>query len=80
MSKILDTIMNEVYYYGGLPLKLGDIIQDMDKTAKQIDKHNWFKIREAGLLGLMQYHHFKPLIGVKPLSLTEFQQILGREE
>ena len=75
----IDKVLNEVYYYGGLPLRLGDIIADMDEKAKELDKEHWFNIREAGLSGLMSFNKFTPLNDVEPLTLSEFHNITGFE-
>jgi len=72
-----DIVFNEVYSYGGFPMRLGDIITDMDTTAKQLDKKNWFRIREAGLSGLMQRHKYQPLTDTEPISLEQFYQLTG---
>ena len=73
--RAIDEVLNEVYLYGGFPLRLGDIITDMDKTAKQLDKNNWFSIREAGLAGLMRFNRWHPLEGAEPISLERFYEI-----
>lgn len=61
--------MNEVYMYGGLPLRYADIVRDLDKQSG-----GNIKLREAYLRGGLKH----PLIGVKPISLKEFQDITNK--
>ena len=75
-QRLADKVFNEVYSYGGFPMRLGDIITHLDEVAKSLDKNNWFAIREAGLQGLMFHHNYKPLTNVEPISMAEFRQII----
>ncbi len=74
---LLDKHMNQVIWYGGLPIRRGDMIKDLDEVAKSWDSKNWFKIREAGLLGNYQFNekHGYPPEGTTPLTLNEFKLI-----
>lgn len=74
----MDRIMNQVTLYGGIPVRYGTMIQDMDNKAKEADPKNWFKIREAGLMGHDQaerLHPYKFPDDVEPLTLKEFETL-----
>ena len=71
--------MNQPVYYGGFILRRGDVIRHLDEVAKTWDKKNWFRLREAGLLGNYQYNemHGYPPTHTIPISLVEFKRIIG---
>ena len=78
----MDKHMSQVVWFGGLPIRRGDMITYMDEVAKSQDKDNWFRIREAGVLGNYQFNeqHGYPPEGTTPLSLAEFRRIVDGEE
>lgn len=77
---ILDEHMNQVIYAGGLPIRRGDYIKCLDEICKSQDPKNWFRLREASMLGNYQFNekHGYPPEGTIPLTLTEFKNIVER--
>ncbi len=76
--RAIDTYMNEVIYYGRLPLRRGDVITDLDKVARSTGQKNWLSIRDAGLMGNQFYNDRHPVPeGTEPITLAEFYAILG---
>lgn len=77
-QNLVDKYFNEVVRYGGLPLRRGDVITDLDMVAKSTGQRNWLSIRDAGLMGLDFYNERHPLPpNTEPITLKRFYEILG---
>jgi hypothetical protein len=73
---ITDRVMNRVTLYGGVPVRYGDMVQDMDRKAKEYDSVNWMQVRDAGLAGHDRYEITRPFsfpADVQPLTLQELE-------
>lgn len=79
---LVDKHLNQVVWFGGLPIRRGDMITYLTEQAKELDKDNWFRIREAGMLGNYQFQekHGYPPEGTEPYTLAEFKLIIGDTE
>ncbi len=78
---IVDEFFNQVVWYGGLPMRLGDVVKDMDAVAKTWDAKNWMRIRDAGLMGLFQFNKDHPVSPeVAPISYEEFYNRIRKPE
>ena len=66
----MNKYLNEVVSYGGLPLRKGSVILDLQKICSS----NW----DAGLMGLDAHNKMHPLPpGTEPITLAKFYQIIG---
>lgn len=75
---LVDEYFNEVIYYGGLPLRRGDAITDLDEVAKSTGERNWLPIRDAGLMGLEFFNRRHPMPpDTEPITLDQLYQIRG---
>ena len=79
-----DEYYNEVLWYGGFPLRQGDIIRDLDTVAQQVAKANglksWIGLRDMGIIGNQQFNDRHPMPeGTQPITLEEFYRITGIE-
>ncbi len=74
--------LNQVVWFGGQPLRRGDVMLYLEEVAKTYDAKNWLRIRDAGMLGNYQFNekHGYPPEGTEPLSLAEFKKVIGEEE
>ncbi len=80
-ERILDKIMNEVIWYGGLPMRYGDVMRDLEETAKSTGEKNWLRIRDAGLVGVSQFNERYPMPeGTEPVTYAEFERLTGEKE
>ncbi len=75
-ERLIDKVMNEVIWYGGLPMRYGDVMRDLEATAKSTGEKNWLPIREAGMMGVIQFNRSHPMPeGTEPVSYAEFQAL-----
>jgi len=61
----MDEYMNEVYMYGGLPMRRADIIRDLQRLGDQ-------RLISAYLMGMSQK---EPLRGVEPYTLADLMGV-----
>mgnify|MGYP001583289000 CR=1 FL=1 len=79
-ERLIDKVMNEVVWYGGLPVRYGNVCTDLEKVAKSTGEKNWLAIRDAGLMGLSSFNRQHPVPpGTEPITLAQFYSITGIE-
>ncbi len=67
---------NEVIWYGGFPMRRGDVIKDLDKVAKSTGAKNPLSLRDAGLMGLDSYNKNHPMPPeTQPITLSQFYEL-----
>ncbi len=76
---LMDEHLNQVVWFGGLPIRRGDMMTYLTEVAQEQDYDNWLRIRDAGMLGNYQFNerHGYPPEGIEPLTLSEFRMIVG---
>jgi hypothetical protein len=74
--------LDRVIWFGGFPMRRGDVMTYMGEVAKSQDPKNWLRLRDAGLLGNYQYNeqHGYPPEGTEPISLSDFRKIVDKED
>lgn len=74
--------LSQVVWFGGFPMRRGNVMSYLEEVAKSQDKDNWFRIREAGMLGNYQYNerHGYPPEGTEPISLADFKKIVDKDD
>jgi hypothetical protein len=74
--------LDRVIWFGGFPMRRGDVMAYMGEVAKSQDPKNWLRLRDAGLLGNYQYNekHGYPPEGTEPISLSDFRKIVDKED
>jgi hypothetical protein len=81
----MDKYMNEVIWYGGFPMRRGDVILHLDRVAQQVaratGRKSWLSLRDAGLMGNSFYNDRHPMPeGTEPITLQQLYEITGIEE
>ena len=79
---LIDKYMNQVIWYGGFPMRRGNVIHDLDKVAQEVAKQDgrksWLSLRDAGIMGSDFYNDHHPMPeGIEPISLERFYEITG---
>ena len=72
---------DQVIWFGGFPMRRGNVYAYLEEVAKSTGEKNWLAIRDAGMMGSYQYNekHGYPPEGTEPISLADFKKIVEHE-